>query len=187
MGTKDHIVPSQGHNEEVDAEFHAVDEERGLTDHPWAGDVFAVGDSGRQPRPRLNRQPCAPCSPIPDEAVGGADVDKGDEGGGSEQHLELDGDGDGDPHDRMQGEDWGFCVRLVPVRRVIGGGDVDAVDEEDAPATRLWPRVYRSLQLKQRPCLPPMLFLFSEGQALDWWPPVPCSTRRVHLGDRGRG
>ena len=164
---------------------------------PAAPAVQAAAPSAPAPVTATEVQPAgadAPQAPQPQQggfiaviAAGGADVDKGDEGGGSEQHLELDGDGDGDPHDRMQGEDWGFCVRLVPVRRVIGGGDVDAVDEEDAPATRLWPRVYRSLQLKQRPCLPPMLFLFSEGQALDWWPPVPCSTRRVHLGDRGRG
>lgn len=83
LSPQDEVVPCERHDEEVDEEWLALDDDLGAANDSWAGDAFPIGHSGREVRPRLDRLAGAAGGILFDEVMRGAGVQEREEGGGA--------------------------------------------------------------------------------------------------------
>jgi hypothetical protein len=95
LSPQDEVIPHERHDEEVDEERLALDDDRGAADDARASDALTIGHGGREARARLDRQAGAAGSVPGDEIMCGAGVQERDEGGGAQGDPHLHGITDG--------------------------------------------------------------------------------------------
>ena len=91
VSPQDEVIAGERHDEEVDEERLALDDNRGTADDARAGDALAVSHGGREARARLDRQTSAAGGVLGDEIMCGARVQERDEGGGAQGSPHLHG------------------------------------------------------------------------------------------------
>ena len=74
VSPQDEVIAGERHDEEVDEERLALDDNRGTADDARAGDALAVSHGGREARARLDRQTSAAGGVLGDEIMCGARV-----------------------------------------------------------------------------------------------------------------
>jgi hypothetical protein len=102
LGPQDQIIPGERHDEEVDGEPIALDDERGALDDVEADDALPFGHNRRETWTGLDLQYGAARRSFGDEVVHGTRIEECDEGGGAQRYPHLHGFADGDARNSLK-------------------------------------------------------------------------------------